>query len=70
MLYAATGRAAFVAAGAALFLAGSAFVYQAVSHVHERVTIWLHPWTDDKVYCALNGELMLRQDCGSLQLVK
>jgi len=70
MLYVATGRATFVAAGAALFLAGSAVVYQAVSHVHERVTIWLHPWTDDKVYCALNGELMLRQDCGSLQLVK
>jgi cell division protein FtsW (lipid II flippase) len=70
MLYAATGRAAFVAAGAALFLAGSTVVYQTVSHVHERVTIWLHPWTDDKVYCALNGELMLRQDCGSLQLVK
>ena len=70
MLYAATGRTAFVAAGGALFLGGAAVVYQAVSHVQERVTIWLHPWTSDKVYCAFNGKLMLRQDCSSLQLVK
>jgi cell division protein FtsW (lipid II flippase) len=38
--------------------------------VHERVTIWLHPWTDQPVYCASTGELALRQDCGSFQLVK
>ena len=34
------------------------------------MTIWLHPWTDERVYCALNGELELRQDCASYQLVK
>jgi cell division protein FtsW (lipid II flippase) len=34
------------------------------------VTIWLHPWTDHKVYCALNGKMTLRQDCASYQLVK
>ena len=22
------------------------------AHVHERVTIWLHPWTDEPVFCA------------------
>lgn len=70
MLYVATARASFVAAGLALFFAGAAFVYTATEHVQQRVTIWLHPWTTEKVPCAFNGRLELRQDCGSLQLVK
>ncbi len=70
MLYVATARASFVAAGLVLFLAGSAFVYKTVSHVQDRVTIWLHPWTSQPVPCSFNGQLELRQDCGSLQLVK
>jgi cell division protein FtsW (lipid II flippase) len=70
MLYVATGRLLFTAIGLSLFLAGSYFVYTQVSHVHERVTIWLHPWTDEKVHCAINGGVALRQDCGSYQLVK
>jgi cell division protein FtsW (lipid II flippase) len=70
MLYVATGRAAFVLAGLVLFVGGAAFVYHYVSHVEERVTIWLNPWTDDPVFCAQTGELALRQDCGSFQLVK
>jgi cell division protein FtsW (lipid II flippase) len=70
MLYVATGRLLYTGIGLVLFVAGSAFVYTQVSHVHERVTIWLHPWTEQKVYCALSGEPALRQDCGSYQLVK
>ena len=70
MLYVATGRASFAAAGLALFLVGAAAIYQVVDHVQQRVTIWLHPWTDDPVFCAQTGELALRQDCGSFQLVK
>ena len=41
-----------------------------IPHVHERVTIWLHPWTTSKVYCPSTGGLALRQDCESYQLVK
>ncbi len=70
MLYVATGRAALVAAGLGLFLGGSALLYQALPRVQERVTIWLQPWTDERVYCALNGQLEYRQDCASYQLVK
>jgi cell division protein FtsW (lipid II flippase) len=70
MVYVATGRAAYVFAGLALFVGGSALVYHYVSHVHERVTIWLHPWTSEPVFCAQTGEMALRQDCGSFQLVK
>ena len=70
MLYAATARALFVAAGLVLFLGGAAVLYNAIDHVQNRVTIWLHPWTDERVYCALNGQLEYRQDCASYQLVK
>jgi cell division protein FtsW (lipid II flippase) len=70
MLYVATDRLLFVSAGGALFLGGAAFFYTAIEHVRERVTIWLHPWTDERVYCALNGKLEFRQDCASYQLVK
>jgi cell division protein FtsW (lipid II flippase) len=70
MLYIATGRFLFVGGGAVLFVAGSAALYTALAHVRERVTIWLHPWTDERVFCALNGKLEFRQDCASYQLVK
>ena len=70
MLYVATARLAFVAAGAALFLAGAAVVYQLVGRVESRVTIWLNPWTEDPVFCSQTGGLALRQDCDSYQLVK
>lgn len=70
MLYVATGRVAFVAAGATLFVLGAAAVYRFVDHVQQRITIWLEPWTTEPVPCAQTGELALRQDCGSFQLVK
>jgi cell division protein FtsW (lipid II flippase) len=70
MLYVATGRASFAAAGLALFVFGAAAVYRVVDHVQQRVTIWLEPWTSSPVPCAQTGELALRQDCGSFQLVK
>src|SRR5205814_5494381 len=70
MLYVATGRLLYTTIGLALFLGGSYFVYTQIAHVHDRVTIWLHPWTDQKVYCALNGQMTLRKDCASFQLVK
>jgi cell division protein FtsW (lipid II flippase) len=70
VLYVATGRTSFVAAGLALFVGGAAVLYNAIGHVQERVTIWLQPWTDERVYCSVNEQFMLRQDCASYQLVK
>jgi cell division protein FtsW (lipid II flippase) len=70
MMYVATGRALYVASGLTLFVGGAAILYNALQHVQDRVTIWLHPWTDERVYCALNGRLEFRQDCASYQLVK
>jgi cell division protein FtsW (lipid II flippase) len=70
MLYVATARIAYVAAGLGLFLVGAYGVYHVTPHVRERVTIWLHPWTEHKVYCPSSGHLDFRQDCQSFQLVK
>ena len=70
MLYAATARGLYVLLGLGLFVAGSFGAYHLVGHVRERVTIWLHPWTDHAVFCAQTGGQALRQDCGSYQLVK
>ena len=70
MLYMATAKIGYVAAGLGLFLVGAIGVWRVTPHVRERVTIWLHPWTDHKVYCPLSGHLELRQNCQSFQLVK
>jgi cell division protein FtsW (lipid II flippase) len=45
MLYVATGRATFAAAGLALFVGGSFALYHVVPRVEERVSIWLDPWS-------------------------
>jgi len=70
MLYIATNRLSIVLAGLALFAGGAAVLYNALDRVQQRVTVWLEPWTDDKVYCAINGALEYRQNCDSYQLVK
>jgi cell division protein FtsW (lipid II flippase) len=44
MLYVATARGWYAAAGLVLFIAGSALLYQAVPRVRERVSIWIDPW--------------------------
>jgi cell division protein FtsW (lipid II flippase) len=70
MLYIATARLSFMVAGVALFAVGGVAAYEKIPHVHERVTIWLQPWTTQKVFCPSTGGLALRQDCESYQLVK
>ena len=70
MLYIATARLWYVAAGLLLFVIGGAAADRKIAHVHERVTIWFHPWTTGKVFCPSTGTMALRQDCQSYQLVK
>ncbi len=70
MLYIATARLSYVAAGVGLFLVGGYFASRKVSHIQERVTDWLHPWTTHKVFCPTNGTYALRQDCQSYQIVR
>jgi cell division protein FtsW (lipid II flippase) len=46
MLYTATARWSFVAAGLGLFLAGAYALYHVIPHVQDRVESWLDPWAD------------------------
>ncbi len=46
MLYAATARASYAAAGLVLFVGGTIFAYRSFSHVQHRVGIWLNVWSD------------------------
>jgi cell division protein FtsW (lipid II flippase) len=46
MIYAATGRAAYIVAGATLTVAGGVVAYQLFDHVQRRVFSWLHPFDD------------------------
>jgi cell division protein FtsW (lipid II flippase) len=54
ILYVATNRLSFVTVGMLLFGAGAWFVASTVSHVHERVQVWLDPfnkrWVEDAGY--------------------
>lgn len=69
MLYIATGRALYVGTGLALFLAGGYVAAREISHIGERVTIWLHPFTTHPVLCPETGTMLPRQQCESYQLV-
>jgi cell division protein FtsW (lipid II flippase) len=46
MLWVATSRISYLAVGAVLFGAASYISWRTVSHVQERVSIWLDPWKD------------------------
>jgi peptidoglycan glycosyltransferase len=46
MIYAATGRAAYLAAGGGLVAIGGVVAYRMFDHVERRVYSWLHPFED------------------------
>jgi cell division protein FtsW (lipid II flippase) len=48
MLYVATERTSWLVIGIVLFCVGSYTAYRLFSHVHERVDIWLHPWSQSQ----------------------
>ena len=49
VLYVATNRLSFVVAGLAAFMVGSTFIARTVSHVQDRVDIWLDPFAPEVV---------------------
>ena len=60
VLYVATARVSLVAAGLAMFVAGAAFISSHVSHVHDRVEAWLHPFSP-ALYNRTGGSYQLAQ---------
>ena len=49
LLYVATNRLSLVLPGLAMFVLGAKFVADHISHVHDRVESWLHPFRPDLV---------------------
>ena len=49
LLYVATARLSLVGVGATMFLGGATFFANSVSHVQERVDIWLDPFASERV---------------------
>jgi cell division protein FtsW (lipid II flippase) len=49
LLWVATARLSLVGVGGSMFFAGSAYLATHISHVHERVEVWLHPFRPNLV---------------------
>jgi cell division protein FtsW (lipid II flippase) len=62
LLYVATNRFSYVLVGALLFLVGTYFVSHSVSHVQDRVDIWLHTFQANP--CHLTHAQLRFSDCG------
>jgi cell division protein FtsW (lipid II flippase) len=46
ILWVATERTSYLFIGGALFAVGSWFTYMSSAHVHDRVAMWVNPWSD------------------------
>jgi cell division protein FtsW (lipid II flippase) len=55
LLYVATARLSFVVAGFAAFVGGAYLVAQNISHVHDRVEAWQHPFQSMAIYNKPSG---------------
>jgi cell division protein FtsW (lipid II flippase) len=60
LLYVATSRLSFVTTGFALFAGGAWLVGTHISHVHDRVDAWLHPF-DPHLYDKIGGSYQIAQ---------
>jgi cell division protein FtsW (lipid II flippase) len=61
LLYIATNRLSFVTIGLAMFAFGAWFVASTVSHVQDRVEIWLHPFRQELIEREVGGSYQLAQ---------
>jgi cell division protein FtsW (lipid II flippase) len=55
MIYIGTGRNSWLLIGVGMFLLGAVIAGTLVSHVHERFTVWLHPFTYFNLYTTGNS---------------
>src|SRR5947209_7020404 len=58
VLYVATGRVSFVVVGIAAFALGSGYLGTHISHVHDRVQDWLHPFSPT-LYHSVGGSYQI-----------
>jgi cell division protein FtsW (lipid II flippase) len=70
LLYVATGRLSLVSVGATMFLGGAAFFANTVSHVHDRVEIWLDTFSTKRELCPSTGEVTEFVNCQGYQIAQ
>jgi cell division protein FtsW (lipid II flippase) len=70
LLYVATARLSLIGVGATMFLAGATYFASTVSHVQDRIDIWLDPFSTEVVRCPGTGEMTPFVDCQGFQIAQ
>jgi cell division protein FtsW (lipid II flippase) len=70
LLWVATARLSLIGVGATMFFGGAFFLAQNISHVHDRVQIWLDPFSQERVRCPSTGEVTEFVNCQGYQLAQ
>ncbi len=70
LLYVATARLSLVAAGATMFFGGAVFFAENVSHVRDRVDVWLDTFSTERVTCPGTGEVTEFVNCQGYQIAQ
>ena len=70
LLYVATARLSLIGVGATMFLGGATYFANNVSHVRDRIDIWLDPFSRKVGLCPGNGEMTPFVDCQGFQIAQ
>jgi cell division protein FtsW (lipid II flippase) len=70
LLYVATARLSLVGVGATMFFGGAFFLEKNISHVHDRVTIWLDTFSQKRVVCPSTGHVTEFVNCQGYQVAQ
>jgi len=70
LLYVATNRISLVGVGATMFLGGATFFANSVNHVHDRIQVWLDPFSNEVVRCPRTGQMEAFVDCQGFQIAQ
>jgi cell division protein FtsW (lipid II flippase) len=68
LLYVATGRLSLIGVGSTMFFGGAFFLAENISHVNDRVKVWLDPFSHERVTCPSTGEVTEFVNCQGYQL--
>jgi cell division protein FtsW (lipid II flippase) len=70
LLYVATARLSVVGVGATMFFGGAFFLEKNISHVHDRVVIWLDTFSQKRVVCPSTGQVTEFVNCQGYQVAQ
>ena len=70
LLWVATARLSLIGVGATMFFGGAFFLEKNISHVHDRVTIWLDTFSQERVRCPSTGQVTEFVNCQGYQVAQ